>query len=901
MSFSDAHDLVSSLFIMLNKKIFILFRIEFLVVLVTLLFFVMFLMDFYRHIIHSTLMRSVFSVFDAVSDSIVLYLLGAMQAAPFKNQLFPVWALVLVNFRYSADYISGYGVPDSGGRRFIEWRNVLKLLGSAFLNWSRGSRFARPLWLLWALQMLRSWYRFYSHNLASKSVWHGGSSELVSEYMSANYKPSNPDSEDCDPGTMKGYNYLVCGESKQGMKLRKPQYALHIDYANQPRKTQQTRRRYAPRENPTNSPRFAQERSPLITLDKIWRCLSRLLNNPKGNDGKVLSLAFALSRLLRCRFEDVTLQEYIFCINRQLVKKIINENDGTDDAFSIMELQLALTNDYFNTRYPMVFWCGLLSFFMSLLPSVVTFGVVCWLGVDIRKIYKPPNGELANLVKGFNVDMIITWVFIVLMMIKEIWEIATYLFSDWMRLLLVCKYVQRRDKSINGCMDHIIIQFFRSKVNKKWHGLIDQYAFVQSYDDRPRCWNHLHNLTTGLVPKKEDGAKLSSAIKVPDFVKQAVRNKLHIILMEAQGHSLPEVIKTLADVNSDRMEQLQQYLPYFQLPTSSHIILVWHIATSLCEMELAEKHNVDLHKPGFLCSLLSCFTGCCSPQPYLMDVDEKNKKNMFSWFTNCCPSQLNGNKKVSGKLPDKLQETYITANSLSRYCAYLLVSKPDMIPDSFLVPKIVFQKAVKTARDGILKYCDSLHSRHIKLKDEADKPIKYSDNEDVLKQGAILGKKLLDQEHEEGRWEILAGVWAELLIHIAPTWNAEAHKKCLSGGEFITHIWSLLWHCGIHKSSLWPTEDATQSNASAAHQDNNVKSDNEQAVEMRRACADMRNNQIGIKVHEAAETKGSKDPKTEGTGSSEIEETSQVRTMETTKYSLIQRGIAGQAKNEGVC
>jgi hypothetical protein len=32
-------------------------------------------------------------------------------------------------------------------------------------------------------------------------------------------------------------------------------------------------------------------------------------------------------------------------------------------------------------------------------------------------------------------------------------------------------------------------------------------------------------------------------------------------------------------------------------------------------------------------------------------------------------------------------------------------------------------------------------------------------------------------------------VWAELLIHIAPTRNAEAHKKCLgSGGKFITNI-----------------------------------------------------------------------------------------------------------------
>jgi hypothetical protein len=72
VSLHDIREHVASLFIMLNKKTVILFRIEFLVVLVTLVFFAMFLMDFYRRIIHNSFMRAVFSVFDAVSDSIVV-------------------------------------------------------------------------------------------------------------------------------------------------------------------------------------------------------------------------------------------------------------------------------------------------------------------------------------------------------------------------------------------------------------------------------------------------------------------------------------------------------------------------------------------------------------------------------------------------------------------------------------------------------------------------------------------------------------------------------------------------------------------------------------------------------------------------------------------------------------
>lgn len=530
MSPSDIRDLITSLFIMLNKKMFVLFRIEFLVVVVTVLFLAMFVMDIFRRYIHSSIMRAIFSLFNAISDSIVIYLLGAMQTAPFKNQLFPVWALVLVIFRYNVDFISGYGVPDSGGRRFMEWKNVVKLLGSAFLNWTRGSRFARPLWSLWALQILRNWYRLQSRTLAINSSWHGASSELVSEYMRKDRDPRIWKPEECNPITMDGYRYLVYGER---VELEKPRYVLQTNTSHMP----------AQGEDTTSS--NTNRGSSLITLDKIWACPGSLLcpgpdpNNSKdsiqGKKLKELSLAFALSRLLRCRLEDVMLQRDFCHINKKLVKTRIIEEKDAECAFRIMDMQLAFVNDYFNTRYPMVFWSGLRSLSFSLL-SVVTFGVVLWLSVDIRKVYRPPHGELVHVVQEVNVDMIITWVFMAFMMFKEIWEMVTYLLSDWTRLLLVCLYVNREDKHIrNPRTEHLILSFFNSRIiDKRWHGLIDQYVFVQSYDFRPKFWNWFHKITTGMVLKKEDGSKLSNAIDVPEYIRPAILKKLYAIL-EAVG------------------------------------------------------------------------------------------------------------------------------------------------------------------------------------------------------------------------------------------------------------------------------------------------------------------------------------------------------------------------------
>ncbi|VAH23749.1 unnamed protein product [Triticum turgidum subsp. durum] len=539
MGVQEIRDVVSSLFIMLNKETYILFRIEFLVVLVTVMFLVMFIVDIFRRHIRNTAVTVIFNILGTVSDSIVFYLLGAMTKASFTNQLFPVWALVLVSIRYNIDFISGYGVYDRHGRRFREWSNVVKLLGTAFLMIG-GSRFTLPLWSLLALLMLRSWYRLKAYSLALRSVWHGKSSEVVTEYMRAGPHSSNWKPNECSPeNDLEGYKYLVHGETRRRIKFKKPRYVLDIDTA------------------------AGRDFSSVITLDMIWGCRRHQLlpENNKGNDPKDLSLAFALSRLLRCRLEDVTLQQEIFCINRKLVKTKILDDQNADRAFKIMELQLSFINEYFNSRYPMVFWEGFNSLFSNLLLSVVNLALVCWLVVDICKNYNndppqnhqynPPKNHRANVVHGFNVDMFITFVFIFFMVFKEIWEMVSYIISDWTRLLLVCSYARLKEEPTrNRCMERTMSSLFRSRVTtKQWHGLIDQYVFLESYDDRPRFWNLLHKITTGMAPKKDDGATLRDAIDVPECVRPTILKKLCASLEKPNSpprssHHCPKLLET---------------------------------------------------------------------------------------------------------------------------------------------------------------------------------------------------------------------------------------------------------------------------------------------------------------------------------------------------------------------
>ena len=278
----------------------------------------------------------------------------------------------------------------------------------------------------------------------------------------------------------------------------------------------------------------------------------------------------------------------------------------------------------------------------------------------------------------------------------------------------------------------------------------------------------------GVVASKGDGMKLSDTIKLPEMVKARVFEALCSLHSRTfEGHHLPADLMLLC-ATEQQVNHQHYWHECLQLPTCSQAILVWHIATSLCEMKLAQDSGMDLSNKEELL------------------IDEKS-------------------------LDGDLRTNYEVANSLSRYCAYLLVARPDLLPDTILVPKVILQKAVSQAR-GMLRDCDSVQSVYKKLLAVAQDEPSVQDRQDrklsinVVQRGAVLGRKLIEDEHH---WELLAKVWVNLLVHIAPSSNAEAHAKYLEfGGEFVTLVWALFCHCGIERSQLWQEKASTSSNSS---------------------------------------------------------------------------------------
>jgi hypothetical protein len=70
----------------------------------------------------------------------------------------------------------------------------------------------------------------------------------------------------------------------------------------------------------------------------------------------------------------------------------------------------------------------------------------------------------------------------------------------------------------------------------------------------------------------------------------------------------------------------------------------------------------------------------------------------------------------------------------------------------------------------------------------------------TFQKGVELGRQLDNLDDTHLRWKVMAEFWAETILYVAPSDNAEAHIEHLAkGGEFITHLWALLCNAGILK------------------------------------------------------------------------------------------------------
>jgi hypothetical protein len=359
--------------------------------------------------------------------------------------------------------------------------------------------------------------------------------------------------------------------------------------------------------------------------------------------------------------------------------------------------------------------------------------------------------ELIDDVTGYSskatVFILVVNVLVVFMILSiDILQDVVTAYSNWAIVHYVCDYVRRgadgdaRDGRKGWWMTakrhwkrgfgirRALIKWVAARRARKpahwWDNKLGQYSLLNSCGYTASKTNAFSLLTLRMLEKTGEGRKREEDVTLTAQIKTAVLCSLR----ESRGRLSVGRSRELRD-------KVQLHWAPFDLPTNTHTVLVWHIATTICADQ-----------------------GACN----------------------------------SDELGSRLVVT-----TLSGYCAYLLAFVPDMLPDHSYKARQILDAVILDARACLGKTEALSHRCNEMLQLEAPDKGNKVEAMSILSLGADLARQLL-LENKRPRWDLLAGFWADLVLFLAPSDKPDVHADRLAtGGEFMTHLWALLTHAGI--------------------------------------------------------------------------------------------------------
>nr|CAB3482174.1 unnamed protein product [Digitaria exilis] len=146
--------------------------------------------------------------------------------------------------------------------------------------------------------------------------------------------------------------------------------------------------------------------------------------------------------------------------------------------------------------------------------------------------------------------------------------------------------------------------------------------------------------------------------------------------------------------------------------------------------------------------------------------------------------------------------------TLSEYMLYLLIKQPEMLSATAGIGLLRYRDTCAEARrflgsmeEWISGHDDAVEALLKVNTSESPAAVKGDKSKSALFDGVILAKALrglADGGEEELMWEVIAGVWVEMLTYAAGKCRGSSHVRQLSrGGELITLVWFLMAHMGL--------------------------------------------------------------------------------------------------------
>ncbi|KAJ3680006.1 hypothetical protein LUZ60_016284 [Juncus effusus] len=659
---------------------------------------------------------------------------GLVAVFPQSDSLYSIWLVILALIFDNVQAISKQSLlertADRMSREYVFLYNCV-IIGTVVIKTDRRSDFYHPLVALWCLLVLKFLERLVNYKIGDRS-YGIKNTNIVASYMEREHLLSH---DGFNPQTMEGYKYLVMGEEKVPWNIKHPSYNLDHEDSNE-----------------------------IVTLERVWACNNRFLNPTVDKDNRIkdVCLSFALFKLIRRRFFGFPASESKEPKTKQFVfEGLLSRPGKAEDVFRVIKTEIGFLRDFFYTQYPIAFALGFPVF------SVLMLIVMCAISISISaKAFRYEESfqneiPMSKTIK--DVDHRITNGLLVIIIMTQILEVFSYTFSDWMKTTMISRHVRSKIQGTIPVIDQILGLLTKFTFNNNLRNTIGQYSLLKSYN-KGGCKrvpnNFIYRMTcTMVLTRMPEGLQEDKEIFLPIEVKSAVFDALKI--------SKGDFTDRLAPLRRNKVPE--EDVRWLESDTTLkdrpiHTIMVWHIATSLCEI-----------------------------RPLMNQPIIEHTNDWTTWFAKSLPGCL----RKKGTLDEHVLNYHmLVASSLSKYCAYLVAFAPELLPTTPYLAKKTFERIVSETSD-FFDNEDRPTTQYEKVM--KDIPQIDENGEKIIDMGTKLGRYLMEKIPDDARrWKVMADVWADLILYVAPKGHTSGHlQKLANGGEFITHLWALLYHAGI--------------------------------------------------------------------------------------------------------
>jgi hypothetical protein len=741
-----------------------------------------------------------------ISLPVVSYTIGLVQSVESRgmpdSQL--LWAVGLLLLLGSVNGMSAFSRRDIEQSTETLVKHVFQTLLVLWLLYSRsyvsdGRWFLLAYFLLcWVYSIFRMAQTMKALRMASSAHGLVRGATVVADYM----KDIVVKERQHDPKDMDECKYLVVGEDDK-------------DNSEPPSKV--------------GPPYLTKVGSKVVKVGMIWTHKGKLLHSAgsewdSASALKHTCLSFALFKLLKRRFCGLDIAEAADQKTMDFVVDGLLAVDGGarydyERAFRVVEVELSFMYDFFYTKYPALFPTNRLLGFIRFFVLLGFFKVL----LDFM-VFESPSDDgdepPENTFIYFNNVLLIA-----MLLSIDILQHLTAGYSDWAVVQFVCDYVSKPRHGMRRCWKRglgirralmKLVAAWRWQTSRKWwwsprcwDNKLGQYSLLESYEPsktkKTLSWLSLHILGPKTVPLAGE-----------------VRKEVLDSLRKTRG--LPCVGRSLKESG----RHLQLHWACDHLPTHTHTVLVWHIATTMCDLQDTDRpknahRRVATTLSGY-CAYLLAFV------PDMLPDNSYKATQILDAVVAECRAHLLGARDMPTRcdIMFQLGEKKPSSSQAVEDDTPLIVFPEagaagngyKAVPMQVMNGGVVNDEAQTyipgggdtmddtSKRRGMTKPSSSCSSQ---IQDDEQYSPAAEEVEDtkILILAAHLGRQLRCVD-KPWRWELLARFWAELLLFLAPSSNADIHAEHLAtGGEFITHLWALLTHAGIVERPVVPSMHAS--------------------------------------------------------------------------------------------